>query len=155
MRDRLLGRLSTFVALAALATGIAAAHGRPWPVPEAAKKRKNPVAASEEALRAAKTTYERLCASCHGIAGKGDGPEAQMYEVKPPDFTDAQMMGEMTDGEIFYKISEGRDPMPSFKMQLSEELRWQMVHFLRSFAARSSKPAAGGQQRHRPAKKSP
>lgn len=155
MRNRLFRRLSLFLMLAALATGIAAAHGRPWPVPEAAKKRKNPVAASEAGLRAAKTTYERLCASCHGTSGKGDGPEAQMYEVKPADFTDAPMMGEMTDGEIFYKISEGRDPMPAFKMQLSEEQRWQMVHYLRSFAPRSGKPAAGGHQGHRPAKKSP
>jgi mono/diheme cytochrome c family protein len=155
MRNRLLRRLSILVALAALATGIVTAHGRPWPVPEAAKKRKNQVAASEEALRAAKTTYERLCASCHGASGKGDGPEAQMYEVKPADFTDAHMMGEMTDGEIYYKMSEGRDPMPAFKMQLSEEQRWQMVHYLRSFAARSGKSGAASHQGHRPAKKSP
>lgn len=155
MRNRLLRGLSLFLTLAALAAGMAAAHGRPWPVPEAAKQRKNPVAAGEETLRAAKTAYERLCASCHGASGKGDGPEAQMYEVKPPDFTDAHMMGEMTDGEIFYKISEGRDPMPTFKMQLSEEQRWQLVHFLRSFAPRSSKPAPGGHQGHRPAKKNP
>ena len=66
-----------------------------------------------------------------------------MYDVKPADLTDAHMMSEMTDGEIFWKISEGRQPMPSFKKQLSEEQRWQMVHYLRTFAKRSPKAAAG------------
>ena len=42
----------------------------------------------------------------------------------------------MTDGEIFWKISEGRAPMPGFKKQLSEEDRWQLVHYLRAFAAK-------------------
>lgn len=155
MRNFLLRKLCFSVALAALAAAMAAAHGRPWPVPEAAKKRKNPVVAGAETLGAAKTTYERLCASCHGSSGKGDGPEAPMYEVKPPDFTDAKMMGEMTDGEIFYKISEGRDPMPAFKMQLSEEQRWQLVHYLRRFAARAAQSGTGGHRGHQPAKKTP
>ncbi len=56
-----------------------------------------------------------------------------MYAVKPADFTGAHMMGEMTDGEIFWKISEGR-PMPSFKKQLTEEQRWQLVNHVRSLA---------------------
>jgi len=44
------------------------------------------------------------------------------------------MMEEMTDGEIFYKISEGRRPMPSFKKRLTEEQRWQLVNYVRTFA---------------------
>jgi mono/diheme cytochrome c family protein len=93
----------------------AAAHGpKNWPVPEEATKLKNPVPATEASLAAAKALYLERCAQCHGEEGKGDGPEAPMYDVKPADFTDAHMMGEMTEGEIFWKISEGRRPMPSF-----------------------------------------
>ena len=128
------------------------AHGqRPWLVPEQARQRKNPVPAGEAAFQAARPIYVDLCAQCHGEEGKGDGPEAMMYSVKPADLTEAQMMSQMTDGEIFWKISQGRKPMPSFKKQLSEEQRWQLVHLLRTFvrpaaAARSQTKAAAAKK---------
>jgi len=124
----------------------AAAHGeKNWPVPEEAKKLKNPVPATEASLAAGKALYLERCAQCHGEQGKGDGPEAEMYDAKPADFTDAHMMSEMTDGEIFWKISEGRKPMPTFKKQLTEEQRWQLVNYVRALApkpAPAPKPAA-------------
>ena len=39
------------------------------------------------------------------------------------------------DGEIFYKITVGKKPMPSMKTKLSEEERWQIVHYVRSLQA--------------------
>lgn len=117
-------------------------HGKDhWSVPEEAKKRNNPIPATEAGLAAARDLYRDKCAQCHGETGKGDGPEAGKYDVKAADFTDAYMMSEMTDGEIFYKISEGRRPMPSFKKRFTEEQRWQLVHFLRTFAAKSVTPS--------------
>jgi mono/diheme cytochrome c family protein len=131
----------------------AAPHGeKNWPVPEEAKKVKNPVAVTPENLAAAKTIFLDECAQCHGETGKGDGPEALMYSVKPADFTDAHMMGEMTDGEIFYKITEGRKPMPSFKKKLTEEQRWQLVNYVRAFA---SKAAPAAKSKNAPAGKKP
>jgi len=109
-------------------------------VPDAAKKMKNPVPVTEEGLAAARDLYLENCARCHGEKGKGDGPEAPMQSVKPADFTNGQMMSEMADGEIFYRISEGRRPMPPFKRTLSEEQRWELVNFLRTFAPKSSDP---------------
>ena len=119
--------------------GWAVAHGKnDWPAPAEAKALKNPVAANEKTLAAAKTIYLQKCVNCHGDKGDGKGSEADMYDPHPGDFTDAHMMGEMTDGEIFWKISEGRIPMPSFKKKLTEEERWELVNYLRTFA----KPAA-------------
>jgi mono/diheme cytochrome c family protein len=117
-----------------------------WPVPEAAKKMKNPVARSDAAIAAGKALFKENCAKCHGDAGKGDGPDAMMYTPEPADLTDAHMMGMMSDGEIFYKISEGRKPMPAFKKMLSEEQRWQLVHFVRTLAPKAN---------HMPAAKKP
>ena len=138
------GAFSLALSLAAVVW--VAAHGKKdWPVPEEATKLKNPVPASEAALAAGKALFVEHCAQCHGVGGKGDGPEAPMYSVKPADFTDAHMMGEMTDGEIFWKISEGRRPMPTFKKQLTEEQRWQLVNYVRAFApqpAPAPKPSA-------------
>ena len=64
-----------------------------------------------------------------------------MYSVKPANFTDSHMMSEMTDGELFWKLSEGRRPMPSFKKRLTEEQRWQLVNFVRTFAPPPPLPA--------------
>jgi mono/diheme cytochrome c family protein len=127
-----------------------AAHGpHEWHVPDAAKKMKNPVAVSPAVLKTAKAVYSEFCEQCHGASGKGDGVEAVMYTVKPSNFADAKMMSAMSDGEIFYKITEGRQPMPSFKMQLTDEQRWQLVHYIRTFVP---KPA-GNSPSKAPAKK--
>lgn len=31
--------------------------------------------------------YQRLCASCHGVEGKGDGPVASLIKIGVPDLT--------------------------------------------------------------------
>ncbi len=123
-----------------------------WPVPAEFKKLKNPVPRTDAALAAAKAMFNDQCVSCHGESGKGDGPDAMMYTPEPADLTDAHMMGMMTDGEIFYKITEGRKPMPSFQKKLTDEQRWQLVHFVRSLAPKAHHmPAA----KKSAAKKSP
>jgi mono/diheme cytochrome c family protein len=106
-----------------------------WPVPEEAKQLKNPLQPSEAALESAKTIYKNKCANCHGDTGAGDGPDAERYDPLPADFTDTKLMSNVSDGELFYKISEGRKPMPNFKAKLTEEQRWQLVLLLRSFAS--------------------
>jgi mono/diheme cytochrome c family protein len=93
------------------------------------------------------------CAQCHGEQGKGDGPDAPMYDVVPTNFTDAHMMAEMTDGEIFWKVSEGRRPMPSFKKRLTEEQRWQVVNYLRTFVPKPApKPDPPAHKKAAPSK---
>ena len=129
-------------------------HGpNAWPIPEAAKKIPNPVQVSPRVLAAAKKTYAEMCVQCHGEKGKGDGSEAMMYSVKPANFSDKHMMDEMSDGEIFYKMSEGRRPMPSFKKTLTEEQRWQLVHFVRTFAAAATLAAKAAAKKPAPAHK--
>jgi mono/diheme cytochrome c family protein len=113
---------------------------KPWVVPEEVKKLKNPIATSESTLKAARGIYMDECAQCHGERGKGDGPEAAMHDPPPADITDARHMNTVTDGEIFYQISEGRKPMPSFKKRLTEDQRWGLVLLVRSFSAPSAPP---------------
>lgn len=123
-----------------LAVGLAVFRQAPWIVPLADKARKNPLAFSEVNINAAKLLYSDKCANCHGETGMGDGSDAMMYDPAPADLTDASKMSKVTDGEIFYQISEGRKPMPSFKKKLTEEQRWQLVLLVRTFA--NSVPAA-------------
>jgi mono/diheme cytochrome c family protein len=135
--------------LIVLSIGLAAFHRTPWAVPPAEKQRKNPLTLSDANLAAAKEIYKNKCSDCHGEKGKGDGSEAMMYDPAPSDLTDSANMSKLTDGEIFYQITEGRKPMPSFKKKLTEEQRWQLVLLVRSFAAASS-PAPAASSKEQP-----
>jgi len=128
-----LGILSVLLLLAGLGTRAARAHDKSWVTPPLARKAKNPVKVTPEGLAAAADIYHENCAPCHGDKGGGDGEMAQyMKKVKPSDLTDAMMMSEMTDGEIFWKMTEGRPPMPPWKDQLTDTQRWQLVNYLRT-----------------------
>ena len=124
------------LAIAAALILYSAVHPTPWswPVPEEARQLKNPLQPSAAALSSAKKIYLDKCANCHGDSGKGDGPDAARYDPQPADFTNAKRMAGVTDGELFYKISEGKKPMPVFKSKLTEGDRWQLVLLIRSFA---------------------
>ena len=108
-----------------------------WAIPEEATRRQSPVAASAAAVKAGRAVYEEHCERCHGVAGRGDGADAWKHFTSPGDLTDAARMKALSDGAIFYQISEGRKPMPSFKMRLTEEQRWELVLLIRSFAGHS------------------
>ena len=107
---------------------------KPWKVPDAAKKAKNPVAMNDESVAAGKTLYMKHCKSCHGSKGLGDGPKAKELDTPSGDFTAPEFTGQ-TDGEMFYKIKEGRDDMPSFKKKIADdEEMWSIVNFVRTLA---------------------
>jgi hypothetical protein len=113
---------------------------KPWVVPEEFMHLSNPLHPSESNSAAARQIYKDECLQCHGPMGKGDGPEAYMHRPAPHDLTDSLQMGHLTDGEIFYQITEGRRPMPSFKSRLTPDQRWQLVLLVRTFA---KTPSAG------------
>ena len=106
----------------------------PWIVPESAKEAQNPLQPSDGALESIRPIYLDKCSSCHGDSGKGDGHDASLYDPRPSNFTDPKEMQSVTDGELFYKMTQGRRPMPSFRKRLTDEQRWQMVLLIRSFA---------------------
>ena len=114
---------------------------KPWVVPEEFKKLQNPLQPSESNLHSARQLYREKCAQCHGELGKGDGPQAWMQRPSPSDLTDAPHMSTLTDGDIFYQITQGRRPMPSFKNRLTPDQRWQLVLLLRSFVQPAPLPA--------------
>lgn len=105
----------------------------PWPVPDAAKNKTNPVAKTDAAaLQTGKDLFNQHCQSCHGKKGKGDGPKASQLDTDPGDFTTAKFQAQ-TDGAIFYKTSEGRKDMPSYKKKISNPNDiWSVVNYLRT-----------------------
>jgi mono/diheme cytochrome c family protein len=105
---------------------------KPWPVPDAAAKAVNPVKSNAASIAAGKDLWNTNCASCHGKKGLGDGTKAAQLKTQPADLSTATFQSQ-SDGSIFYKISEGRGDMPSFKKKLPDaEDIWDLVVFFRT-----------------------
>jgi mono/diheme cytochrome c family protein len=138
-RKLLLGVSVAFVIVAA-AGSIVLYATRDWNAPAAAKNLQNPVPTTGDSLEVGTKNYSTHCQSCHGAKGDGKGERAEKLSIAPSDFTDAHAMGQMTDGELYWKISQGRRPMPAFQEKLTEQERWQLVDYIRTL---SRKPAGG------------
>jgi mono/diheme cytochrome c family protein len=102
-----------------------------WKAPASADAKKNPLTADAGTLTAGKTVYVKECQSCHGKKGKGDGPSAKDLDIPAGDFSKATMQSQ-SDGALFWKTSEGRKPMPSFKKKLNETQIWQTIVYMRT-----------------------
>mgnify|MGYP003109959153 FL=1 len=72
-----------------------------------------------------------LCFVCHGPKGKGDGMGGAGLTPKPTDLTTEEFQSQ-SDGAIFWKITEGRAPMASYKTSIPEKKRWELVNYLRT-----------------------
>jgi mono/diheme cytochrome c family protein len=70
--------------------------------------------------------------SCHGDKGKGNGSAAIALNPNPADWTSKRIQAE-SDGEIFWKITKGRGPMPPWR-HLPENDRWAVVRYIRTLA---------------------
>jgi mono/diheme cytochrome c family protein len=106
-----------------------------WKAPPTAVNRPNPVAGNANATALGQKLYTANCMTCHGPSGKGDGPGGAALEKKPADLGARIRSGE-TDGELFWKISEGRSPMVSWRGSLSEAQRWELVNYIKTFAGK-------------------
>jgi mono/diheme cytochrome c family protein len=115
-------------------------HGEHWTAPEAERSRVNPVAVTDAGLARAAETFAENCAMCHGETGAGDGPAAADLDPRPSDLK--MMAATHPDGDLAWKISNGRNFMPPWGEVLDEETIWQLVNYLRNvIGARTSEPA--------------
>jgi mono/diheme cytochrome c family protein len=109
-----------------IGTGASAWAQGPWEAPAAEKAKKSPGGTVANGKKLAETN----CVSCHGASGKGDGPAAAALNPKPADWTSPKVQGE-SDGSLFWKISNGRGPMPPWK-HLPDKDRWDLVAYVKS-----------------------
>jgi mono/diheme cytochrome c family protein len=110
-----------------------------WIAPARAAKKKNPIPANDESIAAGKAVYAAQCLSCHGPTGHGDGPAAKDLNPKPRNLSEPAIQGQ-TDGSIFWKLTEGKKPMPTFEKLLTENDRWNAINYVRTLAGKEGKP---------------
>jgi mono/diheme cytochrome c family protein len=115
-------------------------YAHEWSATAKARKMKNPYPATPAALAAAKQSYVEHCQNCHGEKGDGKGEKAAELSVAPMDFTNTRQMDELADGQLFEEITKGQSPMPAFDDKLSEQERWQLVDYVRTFASKAGAP---------------
>jgi mono/diheme cytochrome c family protein len=132
------GPLCLCLGLLALSAAPVAAQGdAPWVAPERRAARANPLQPTADNVAEGKKVYTRECQSCHGAAGDNDGPKAPKEMARTRKLTDPTLWTE-TDGALFWKIAEGRRPMPSTLEALNDRERWQVVLYLRTLAPKPS-----------------
>ena len=106
-----------------------------WSAPAAEAQKKNPVAANESSLAAGHKIYSKTCAMCHGKTGDADGPAVIELNIHPAKLSDPQLSTE-SDGSLFWKVTTGKKPMPTYGKRMSETDRWNVVNYIRTLSKR-------------------
>ena len=104
-----------------------------WKAPQDAKLLQNPLNDEAPVLDKGEKIFKSFCASCHGVDGTGDPVMVKTMNPPPADLTSKHVQ-QQTDGEIYWKITEGNGLMASYKSILSEEERWAVVKYIRKLA---------------------
>ena len=126
-------------ALAGMAQPGKGKDAEPWIAPTRAAKKANPIASDAKSLELGKRLWERDCLSCHGARGLGDGPKAADLERKVASLADPAVW-DQSDGALFWKLIEGKAPMPATKTLMSDDERWHVINYMRTLAPPEATP---------------
>lgn len=103
------------------------------PASDSAKK-ENPIKSSPTSLASGKKKYGQDCAMCHGKEGAGDGDLAEDMKLKLKDLRDADVLKDLSDGDMYNLINNGKGKMMGEEGRLKPDEIWDVVNFVRSLA---------------------
>ncbi len=107
-----------------------------WQAPADAAKLTSPVKDKPDAAKLGREFYMQKCADCHGKKGQGNGWMSGNTKRDGKTLTPTNLASKMaqanTDGELFWKITNGRSPMPAHRIRFDDEQRWYIVAYLRT-----------------------
>lgn len=130
--------------------------------PERYYRKQNPLESTPENLTRGKQLYlteaEPIpCAECHGTSGDGKGPLSRHLQPPPTDFTCAELMKTLPDGQLFWVVAtgsgffevqsghsqqaikrpgrrSGATVMRGHRNDLTDQQIWQLVLYIRTLA---------------------
>jgi len=79
--------------------------------------------------RNGKDLFNAKCKSCHGAIGTNSSLPLNPEPGDPA----SEKFSSQTDGDLFYKLTNGKGGMPGFASQMSEEERWNVISYIRTF----------------------
>ncbi|TAJ10159.1 MAG: cytochrome c [Nitrospirae bacterium] len=121
-------RFTMFLVGGSCVVALAVAQSAPSPAPAGVPDQGKPI-------------FEERCASCHGLQGRGDGPQAPFLSPRPASLISAGTSVK-TDAELFAVINNGkpRTAMPAWKDALNEQERRDVLAYIRTLVRFHPKP---------------
>jgi mono/diheme cytochrome c family protein len=111
----------------------------PTVIPAADAAKQNPVKPTPEGMAEARKLFGYHCAMCHGKNGDGKGDLAADMKLELKDWRNPNSLAKMTDGELFYIVTNGRGKMTGGEGdRTKEEMRWNLVNVVRAFAKKDA-----------------
>jgi mono/diheme cytochrome c family protein len=90
-----------------------------------------PVPVTLETLQQGKKRYEIYCSACHGYVGMGDGVTKAFGMSATANLLEKRIR-EMSEGEIFNTVSNGKGQMLGYKNRMNTLERWEVVAYLKA-----------------------
>jgi mono/diheme cytochrome c family protein len=128
-------KLILIIALLTTATGLKTT-AQTWVVPDDQKAVVAPMKFTPEMQKQGEQAYMKNCQSCHGLPGKDNWAKL----APPPGDLAKDKAQKQTDGELFYRITAGKAPMPEFRNIIPEDERWSLIAFIRTFNLKYVQP---------------
>jgi len=82
---------------------------------------------NSETLALGESLYEVNCAACHGEDGVGT-------VLGAADFTDLRIMDDLAPRDFYLTVTQGKGSMPAWQGRLSQDERWAVIDYLRTFS---------------------
>ena len=107
-----------------------------WLAPAQAQATPNPILASSASILTGARIYREYCVACHGTGGRGNGSIAAALETAPVDLM--QFAPSHSDGDLAWRITNGRGEMPGWGEVLTPDEIWHSVNFLKHLSQHAS-----------------
>lgn len=77
-------------------------------------------------IESGREVYEQSCLTCHGEGGSGE-------LLGSANFTDLRQMDNLAPRDLYLVTTQGRGSMPAWQSLLSQDQRWAVIDYIRSF----------------------
>lgn len=94
----------------------------------------NPVKPTPESQAHAKKMWGYECSMCHGQNGDGKGDLVDAMKLTVKDYTNPASLKDMSDGEMFDIIKNGKGQMPGEGDRAKPDDVWNLVIYIRSMS---------------------
>jgi len=91
----------------------------------------NPLPRTASVLKQGRQAFMTYCSVCHGALGDGTPSLTGAYGAKPANLM-SEKFRNYPDGMIYHVIMMGKNAMPSYAAELSEDERWAVVNYVRA-----------------------
>jgi len=116
-------------------------HAQQWTIDPELKDLKLQVSYDDANIQAGEAIYKKNCFACHKEVFTA--PKNDRAAGSPPNLGNQEFQKSNTDGEIFCKISHGNGAgMPAYEKMISDDDRWKVIAYLRSFCETYEPPIA-------------